>query len=146
MKKTSFLLFAITLTTYCQAQVFVGLGAGASTNKSAIVELNAGYDFKLAFLQIGFLSSPTSDITKGTVFNVRIGHGIAVSDKISIEPSAGYGVIYRSNDKPYLNSRGLISSLYGIKKISDLTYLFIGVNYINNITSACIGIRMKMLK
>lgn len=145
MKKI-FLATAILFSCICHAQFYAGLGVGYTTQKAAAAELFAGYDFKVAFVQAGYLASVSNATGKGCAFNVRAGHSFVLNEKVSMEPSIGYVSILRSNDHKEFNTSGVMGSLYLTHAVGEMGQLFFGANYIPGMSCLSIGIRFKLDK
>lgn len=141
MKKLFFSIAALFTILACNAQGFVGLGAGYGTNKSAQAEIHAGYNTKALFVQGGYLANISNRADRGAVFNIRVGHTFDLG-QVGVQPSVGYGYEYVSADNSSLNKSRFIGSLYLTHDIVYFGQLFVGGNYVNKNEFFTGGIRL----
>ena len=144
IKSLTLFIALLVISVISNAQFHIGAGAGYSSKQAVISEFSMGYDFNVVDVEIGLLSHWSTAVDKGTIFNVKLGHTIEITDKISIRPSLGYANMYKSSDNKSLNTRSAIYSVYLYKDMPMKAQLFAGVNYADRALIGSIGLRLSL--
>lgn len=151
MKQIKSLLLVLAFTVIgvsSNAQFHINGEAGVSSlrGSSFVAGLSIGYDFGLVNIEAGYLAHLSQAVAKPSIFNVKIGHSILISDETQLIPSIGLAYNLRSTDNKSLNTKSLIYSLYYVKEIrSDADWL-IGLNYTERTFIATVGLRFNLRK
>lgn len=134
MKKV---LFVVVITIYvlaCQAQLSLGLHAGAS-NKAALGGLHIQQNINKLVLSAN--ETTHLDRQNGAMFSGRV--GIQFGDKLSIQPFAGYCFMLVSTDRREYGSY-LTAGLH-TRYIGDRDFvLYLDAFYVNHIYGVTLGI------
>lgn len=143
MKKLFVLMLVVTVTITSNAQLNLGGGLGFSSKKSVVGEMTMGYDFKAAFIKVGYLAQLSS--SEAAFFNIQLGHTVVINEDWNIQPSIGYAYVLKTTDVKTLNKWAGIGSLYLVKNLSlPQAQLFFGTNYSDKTFIAVVGMRLNL--
>lgn len=130
----------LLISFFSFGQPSLQMGFGVSTQGYGTGEVSAMYRYQPVFVQAGYIASLTRQVEAGTYLNATAGFHLYVTDNVFVEPSVGYASIQRSNDRKYLNERGVLLTGAIGKDINDGSVL-IKAAYAKNILLTVLAIR-----
>ena len=133
------LSIALVCTTLAsQAQVYLGAGAGVSTEGKAAADLQLGYNFKFFLLQTGFITH--TNATDPSVFQFKTGHEFRFNRQ-AIVITGGYAYHLQSDYYKEKNKSDYTTGIEYLKYIRGGGALFTGVTKSGEFTFITGGLR-----
>ena len=138
MKKLLIIITILFVSFNCKSQFFAGLGVGTST-KAPIGELQMGIESYQLQVQTGFYCHLNNKVTDGATFYSKVSP-VFHFGVFKVMPGIGYAYNVRSTDRKYLNTKGILYSIYGYKEVYSGD-LFFGTTYTDKTLFISIGLR-----
>jgi hypothetical protein len=124
MKKT-LILICLLLPIIAKSQLTAEMGVGASTKKTAALQLGFNYQYKDYFAHVGYVSHLSHYVNNGVFFNVSSGMIFQLNERTRVAPSVGVYYHLKNSDYRGLNTTGVIASqkiLFRYDKKTDLFF------------------------